>query len=135
MSARATRAPNCRPTPSSSSAKALLDERRSATLRSAIASGFLRLIGSRATWIIAVGDTQLHKVGFRNAERLVDGRDNLDDLIVKMPVVGLRDFGQIVVGDSLAVLVERDLARRGANRALRHRVAELGCLARYIAVH
>src|SRR3984957_5828492 len=135
MSARATRAPNWRPTPSSSSAKALLDERRSATLRSAIASGFLRLLRSRATWIIAVGDAELHKVGFRNAERLVDGRDDLDDLIVEMPVVGLRDFGQIVVGDSLAVLVEHDLAGRGVQGEMRQRVAKLGLIAGHIAVH
>src|SRR5438445_243488 len=126
MSARATRAPNCRPTPSSSSAKALLDERRSATLRSTIAAGFPSLHRSRATWIIAVGDAKFHKVGFRNAQRLVDGRDDLDDLIVEMPIVGLCDFGQIVVGDSLAVLVERDFAGRRVKREVCQCVSKLG---------
>src|SRR5271155_986718 len=110
MSARATRAPNCRPTPSSSSAKALLDERRSATLRSTMAGGFLGSLRSRATRIIAVGDAELQKVRFRDAKRLIDGGDDLDDLIVEVPVVGLGDLGQIVVGDRLAVLVERHLS-------------------------
>ena len=39
-------------------------------------------------------------------------RDDLDDLVVEMAVVGLGDLGQVVVGDRLAVLVERDLAGR-----------------------
>src|ERR1700727_3494180 len=134
MSARATRAPNLRPTPSSSSANALLDERRSAALRSTIAGG-LSFLRSRAIWVIAVGDAKFHEVGFRNAQRLVDGRDDLDDLIVEMPVVRLGDFGQIVVGDSLAVFVERDFACRSVKREMRQRVAKLGLIAGHIAVH
>src|ERR1700722_4699901 len=99
MSASATRAPNWRPTPSSSSAKALLDERRSATLRATIASGSFASLRSGATRVVAIGDAELHKVGFRNPKRLIDGGNNLDDLVVEVSVVGLRDLSEIVVRD------------------------------------
>src|ERR1700722_6023704 len=129
MAARATRAPNWRPTPSSSSAKAPLDERRSATMRSTITGGLPELLRSRATWIIAIGDAEFHKIGFRNAKRLINCGDDLDNLIVQMPVVGFRDLGGMVVGDRLAVLVECDLAGRGVEVEVRERVSELGLIA------
>src|SRR5580698_6290350 len=133
MSARATRAPNWRPTLSSSSAKALLDERRSTTLRSTMAGGFLASLRSGATRIVAIGDAELHKVGFGNPERLIDGGDNLDDLVVEVPVVGLRDLREIVVRDCLAVLVERDFAGGGVEFEVRQRVSELRLIAGDVA--
>ena len=72
-----------------------------------------------------LADAELEEVGFRNAERLVDRRHHLDDLVVEMAVVGLGDFGQVVVGDRLAVLVELDLAGRRVELELGQRVAEL----------
>src|ERR1700729_4572189 len=51
-----------------------------------------------------------------------------------MPVVGLGDFGQIIVGDSLAILVKRDLTGGSVKREMRQRVAKLGLIAGAIAV-
>ena len=48
----------------------------------------------------------------RNAERLVDLRDHLDQLVVEGAVGRRGDLGDELVGDRVAVLVERDLAGR-----------------------
>ena len=81
--------------------------RRCGPPRRPFPQGWLR---SGAARIVAVGDAELQEVRLRDAERLIDRRDNFNDLVVEMPVVGLRDFRQIVVGDRLAVPVELDLA-------------------------
>src|SRR5574340_898015 len=99
-SASATSAPNWRPTPSSSSAKPALEESRWATLRSTIADVSIRS-RSRAARIVAVGDAKLQELGFRNAERLIDGRDDLHDFIVEMAVARRGDLGEIHICDRI----------------------------------
>ena len=58
-----------------------------------------------AVRVIAAGDAEFQEVGFRYTQRLVNGRNHLDDLIIEVSVVCLGDLSQVVVGDRLAVLI------------------------------
>src|SRR5271166_4807793 len=131
-SARATSAPNWRPTPTSSSAKPEFEERRSATLWSTISGAVSG--SSLAVRIVAVRDAKLKEVRFGNAERLVDGRDDPHNLVVEVAVVRLGDLREVVVSDGLPVLVELDLAGRRVEFEIGQRLAEFDAVVGQVAL-
>src|ERR1700748_3529918 len=106
----ATRAPKCRATLSSSRACAPDSCRRAATDTSDTLVSQIGLL--RAARIVAAGLAEREKLGFRNAQRLVDLRNDLDELVIERSVGVLGHFRQELVGDGVAVLVQRDLAGR-----------------------
>src|SRR3984957_17435234 len=112
----ATSAPKCRATLSSSSACAPDSCKRVATDTSV--TGSLSSERLRAARIIAAGLAELQEFVFRNAQRLVDLRNDLDEL----------------VGDGVAVLVERHFAGRRIKNEARQRRPQLAAAIRHIGI-
>src|ERR1700756_4660763 len=132
ISESATSAPKCRATLSSSSACAPDSCRRAATDTSDTGTPFTEPLW--AVRIVAVGPAKREEFRFRNAQRLVDLRNDLDQLVVERAVGVLGHFGQEVVGDGVAVLVERDLAGRRVEPEGRQRRAQLAAAVRHVGV-
>src|SRR6478672_13420045 len=84
-----TRAPKCRATLSSSSACAPDSCKREATDTSAT-GGLHSPCSLRAARVVAADRAELQEFSFRNAQRLVDLRDGLDELVVEGAVRVLR---------------------------------------------
>src|ERR1700677_4085084 len=100
----ATSAPKCRATSSSSSACAPDSCRRVATDTSV--TGNLRTADLRAVRVLAAGLAEREEFRFWNAQRLVDLRDDLDQLVVKRAVGILADFGKEFIGNRVTVLIQ-----------------------------
>src|ERR1700722_5930705 len=128
----ATSAPKCRATLSSSSACAPDSCKRVATDTSV--TGSLSSERLRAARIIAAGLAELQEFIFRNAQRLVDLRNDLDKLVEERAVRVLGHFRQEIVGDGVAVLVERHLAGRRIKNEACQRRPQLAAAVRHIGI-
>src|SRR5262249_31520546 len=132
MPESATSAPKCRATFSSSSACAPDSCRRAATDTSDTGS-----LSYRALWaarIVAIGLSKREELRFRNAQRLVHLRNDLDELVVKRAVGVLAHLRQEVVGNRVAVLVQRDFAGRRVEHQARQRRAQLAAAIRHVGI-
>src|SRR3984957_8759125 len=129
----ATRAPKCRATLSSSRACAPDSCRRAATDTSDTLVSQIGLL--RAARIVAAGLPEREEFGFRNGQRLVDLRNDLDELVMERAVGVLSHFRQELVGDGVAVLVQRHLAGRRLQNEACERRAQLAAAVGDVGIH
>src|SRR5262245_40241632 len=102
---RATSAPKWQLTPSISGARADAP----CAMRWALSDTLSCSIAFR---VVAANRADRHELGAVHVERLVDARDDLDNLVVEAAVRALGHFGDEVRPDRLPVLVQPDLADR-----------------------
>ena len=89
---------------------------------------------SIALRVVAADRTDRHELGTVHVERLVDARDDLDDLVVEAAVRALGHLGDEVGRDRLPVLVELDLAGRGVDGRRGQPFAQRRVVVRQIAL-
>src|SRR5215471_3948861 len=92
------------------------------TLRSLAVSRLEPLWAAR---IVPPDPAELEEFVLGDAQRLIHLRDHFHELVVKRAVGALGDFRQEVVGDRIAVLVERDFSRRCFQNQARQRRPQL----------
>ena len=108
-----------------------LADARQRTLRSLAVSRSERLWAAR---IVPPDLAKLEELVLGHAQRLIYLRDDFDELVVKRAVGVLGDFRQEVVGDRIAVLVERDLAGRRFQNQARQGRPQLAAAIRHIGI-
>src|SRR5688572_11751718 len=118
-------APKVRVTPS----------RTSASSEASSDCGAIAAIGLRTGGVVARADAHLVELGLRQVESLVDLLDARHHLVVERPVGRPRHLGDEVRTHRLAVVVERDRARRSLQLQLGERFAILRLVAGEVALH